>query len=69
MSSVYLVVLIELTAEGHCEVGGGTGCVVGGKQILPVVKGTASSLTDLHVLETGLHTAGSQNVETHHGCN
>ena len=57
---VYLVVLIELAAEGNCEVCGGTGRVGGGKQILPVVKGGAPFLTNLHVLKTGLNAARSQ---------
>lgn len=55
-SSTHLTVLIELTAEGDGEVGGCAGRIVAGKQVLVVVEGSTPALTDLHVLEAGLHT-------------
>lgn len=56
----YLVMLVELATEGNSEVPGcSAGDGVGGVQGFAAVVG-APALTDLHVLETRLHTGGSR---------
>ena len=52
--------LVELAAEGDGEVGRGVGGGVGGEEAFPAVEGGAPALTDLHVLEAGLHTAARE---------
>lgn len=55
-SRAHLTVLTELAAEGHGEVGGCARPAVVAKEVLVVVKGSASPFTDLHILKTGLYT-------------
>ena len=52
----HLIVLVQLAAEGDCEVGGCTWGVVAGKHIFSILEGAASAFAYVHILEAGLHT-------------
>lgn len=54
----HLIVLVQLAAEGHGEVGGCTRGAVAGKQILSILKGAAPAFAYVHVLEAGLDAVG-----------